>query len=117
MQNIIQAGPLLIDEGFPVTYDEGFDNALISVRHPRSAVGLNNNGQWVFIAVDGRNGMHASGATISELTEILRANGVIYALNLDGGGSTEMIIDGKIYNFISSGYERKISYALGVVPY
>ena len=116
MENIIQAGPLLLDEGFASTIPENFNNSLTSVRHPRSAVGLNANGDWVFILVDGRNGMHASGATITELTDILRAQGVLYALNLDGGGSSEIIINGKIYNSPSDGKERKISYGLGVIP-
>ena len=115
MNNIIQAGPLLLDEGFASTVQEDFNNALTSVRHPRSAVGLNSKGNWIFMAVDGRNGIHASGATISELTEILRAHGVIYALNLDGGGSTEIIINGKIYNSPSDAHERKISYAIGAL--
>lgn len=117
MQNIIQAGPLLLDEGFPANHDEGFNNSLISARHPRSAVGLNQNGEWIFIAVDGRNGMHSSGATISELTDIMRSNGILYALNLDGGGSTEIIINDRIYNMPSEGRERKISYALGVIEH
>ena len=116
MENIIQAGPLLLDEGLASTVPEDFSNSLTSVRHPRSAVGLNANGDWVFLVVDGRNGMHASGATINELTDILRANGVVYALNLDGGGSTEIIINGKIYNSPSDGRERKISYGLGAIP-
>ncbi|MBQ9389417.1 MAG: phosphodiester glycosidase family protein [Synergistaceae bacterium] len=116
MTNIIQAGPLVIDDGQTAGYGEDFSNGLISTRHPRSAVGLNAGGSWVFMAVDGRNGMHSSGATISELTEIMRGHGLIYALNLDGGGSTEIIIDGKIYNIPSDGYERRISYALGAVP-
>jgi exopolysaccharide biosynthesis protein len=87
----------------------------VNARHPRSAVGLTSKGEWVFLAVDGRNGMHSSGATISELTEIMRAKNIVYALNLDGGGSTEIIIDGRIYNMPSDGYERSISYALGAI--
>ena len=116
MTNVIQAGPMLIDDGQTARYEESFTGGIISARHPRSAVGLNAEGSWVFLAVDGRNGMHSSGATISELTEILRGQGMIYALNLDGGGSTEIIIDGKIYNIPSDGYERRISYGLGAVP-
>ena len=116
MTNVIQAGPMLIDDGETARYEESFTGGIISARHPRSAVGLNAEGSWVFLAVDGRNGMHSSGATISELTEILRGQGMIYALNLDGGGSTEIIIDGKIYNIPSDGYERRISYGLGAVP-
>ena len=115
MTDIIQAGPLLLDEGVPQSFPENFNTSLTSVRHPRSAVGLNGNGEWVFIAVDGRNALHASGATISELTEILSSHGVTHALNLDGGGSTEIIINGKIFNSPSDAHERKISYALGAV--
>ncbi|MBR0094885.1 MAG: phosphodiester glycosidase family protein [Synergistaceae bacterium] len=116
MTNIIQAGPLLLDEGVASSVPEDFQSSLTSVRHPRSAVGLNTGGEWVFVLVDGRNGMHASGATISELTNILRAQGIVYALNLDGGGSSEIIINGKVYNSPSEGRERRISYALGVLP-
>ena len=116
MTNVIQAGPMLIDDGQTANYEESFKGGIISARHPRSAVGLNAEGSWVFMAVDGRNGMHSSGATISELTEIMRGQGMVYALNLDGGGSTEIIIDGKIYNIPSDGYERRISYGLGAVP-
>lgn len=116
MNNVIQAGPIMIDDGAIAGYEENFSNGLISARHPRSAVGLNAQGSWVFMAVDGRNGMHSSGATISELTEIMMGQGMMYALNLDGGGSTEIMIDGKIYNIPSDGFERRISYALGAVP-
>ncbi|MBQ3626083.1 MAG: phosphodiester glycosidase family protein [Synergistaceae bacterium] len=116
MENIIQAGPLLIDEGEPVTNNEGFDSKILSVRHPRSAVGITNDGFWFFIALDGRNGLHSSGATISELTEILLSYNAEYALNLDGGGSTELIHNNKLYNFPSEGKERPISYGLGIMP-
>jgi len=115
MENIIQAGPLLLDDGVVPATTEDFNTSLVNVRHPRSAVGINAAGDWVFIAVDGRNGLHASGATISELTEILRSQGILYALNLDGGSSTEIIINGKIYNSPSDGRERKISYGLGAI--
>ena len=115
MPNVIQAGPMLIENGIPVHSEEGFKSAFTAARHPRSAVGINTEGKWVFMIVDGRNGMHSSGATISELTEILRSQRVTHALNLDGGGSTELIVDGKIYNIPSDGYERKISYGLGAI--
>ena len=115
MTNIIQAGPLLLDEGRFVGADEGFDNALISIRHPRSAVGLTEAGEWVFMLIDGRNGMHSSGATISELADIMRVYNIQYALNLDGGGSSEIVINGRIYNSPSDGRERLISYGLGAI--
>ena len=115
MNNVIQAGPMLLTNGMPSYSEEDFPAAFVSARHPRSAAGINSSGQWVFMIVDGRNGMHSSGATISELTEILRAQHVTDALNLDGGGSTELIVDGRIYNVPSDGYERNVSYGLGAV--
>ena len=116
MPNVIQAGPMLIENGVPAHYEEGFKSAFTAARHPRSAVGINADGQWVFMIVDGRNGMHSSGATLSELTDILRSQRVTHALNLDGGGSTELIVDGRVYNIPSDGYERRISYGLGAIP-
>ena len=115
MSNVIQGGPMLLRNGIPANSEEDFPAAFISARHPRTAVGVNTSGQWVFLIVDGRNGMHSSGATISELTEILRSQRVVNAMNLDGGGSTEMIVDGRIYNLPSDGWERNISYGLGAL--
>ena len=86
------------------------------MRHPRFVVGLTADGEWFFLAVDGRNGLHAAGATMSELTDILRSYEVPYALNLDGGGSTELIVRGRLFTSPSEEKERPISYALGVVP-
>lgn len=114
MPFLIQAGPLLLNDGQPQGDPEGFSSALISARHPRSAVGLTEDGEWFFLAVDGRNGLHASGATLTELTSILRSCGASCALNLDGGGSTEIIVNGRVYNSPSEGKERSISYGLGV---
>lgn len=114
MPHVIQAGPLLLDDGEPRRDPEGFSNAILSARHPRSVVGLTEEGEWFFLVVDGRNGLHASGATLAELTEILRSCGAFCALNLDGGGSTELIVNGKLYNSPSEGKERSISYGLGV---
>ena len=115
MPYAIQAGPMLIHAGIPVHSEEGFPTAFVSARHPRSAVGLTQDGLWAFMIVDGRNGMHSSGATIGELTEILRSQRITYAMNLDGGGSTELIVDGRIYNLPSDGYERSVSYGLGAI--
>ena len=113
MACVVQAGPLLLDDGRPVGGDEGFSSSVVSLRHPRSAVGLTEEGEWAFLIVDGRNGLHATGATLSELTEILLSCGVSHALNLDGGGSTGLIVGGRAYGSPSEGKERPISYAIG----
>ena len=44
----------------------------------------------------------------------MRDYGVVYALNLDGGGSSEMIYRNRIVNLPSEGKERPVSYGVGV---
>ncbi|MDR2529089.1 MAG: phosphodiester glycosidase family protein [Synergistaceae bacterium] len=113
MDNIIQAGPYLIRNGEVRIEPEGFPNSLLNLRHPRSVMGLTGKGQWVFFVGDGRDGTHSAGFTLGEVANILRMKGLTYALNLDGGGSTQLMVGGKIYNSPSEKRERSISYAVG----
>ena len=113
MENIVQAGPFLLSEGEVRLDAEGFGNSLVNLRHPRSIVGLTNDGSWIFMVIDGRNGLHASGATLAEAAELLSSLDMAYALNLDGGGSSELWIDGRLYNSPSEGRERPVSYGIG----
>lgn len=65
-------------------------------RHPRTAVGYDSeSGRFWMIAVDGRQPPHSSGMTLPELTSLLEALGADEALNLDGGGSTVLIVRGR----------------------
>ena len=113
MENIVQAGPFLLSEGEVRVDAEGFASSLVNLRHPRSIVGLTNDGRWIFMVIDGRNGLHASGATLAEAAELLSSMDMAYALNLDGGGSSELWIDGRLYNSPSGGRERPVSYGIG----
>jgi uncharacterized protein YgiM (DUF1202 family) len=64
---------------------------------PRTAAGINQNGRWLFLAViDGRQPGHSEGATFPELADFLISLGVYTGLNLDGGGSSAMVIEGKL---------------------
>lgn len=63
------------------------------LRHPRTAVGLSADGNTLFlVAVDGRQEGHSQGATLAELGTLLKALGAHDAVNLDGGGSTAMVV-------------------------
>jgi exopolysaccharide biosynthesis protein len=65
-------------------------------RDPRSAVGFNKNGRWLYlVVVDGRQPFYSAGATFDELADILLAHGAYFAMSLDGGGSTTMVIEGE----------------------
>ena len=64
-------------------------------RDPRSAIGFNKNGRWLYlIVVDGRQPLYSAGATFDELADILIAHGAYFGMSLDGGGSTTMVIEG-----------------------
>jgi exopolysaccharide biosynthesis protein len=114
MDNIIQAGPFLIRNREVQIEPEGFPSSLLNLRHPRSVMGLTSGGKWAFFVGDGRDGTHSVGFTLQEVANILKIKGLTYALNLDGGGSAQLMIGGKIYNSPSEKRERPISYAIGV---
>lgn len=79
---------------------------------PRSAVGVGKNNHLFLIAVDGRRNGYSVGVTLIELAELLKKLDLKDAINLDGGGSTTLVLDGKIINKLSERHERKISNAL-----
>ncbi len=63
-----------------------------TARHPRSAVGLSADGRTLLIvAVDGRQ-EHSRGVTLEELGQLMQTLGASHALNLDGGGSTALVV-------------------------
>ncbi|MDF1505105.1 phosphodiester glycosidase family protein, partial [Roseisolibacter sp. H3M3-2] len=94
---------------------EGTFPRFSAARHPRSAVGVSRDGRTVWlVAVDGRS-TASVGMTFGELAPALRALGAWDAMNLDGGGSTTLVLDGRVANAPSdpSG-ERPVGNALVV---
>jgi len=92
--------------------------------HPRSAVGYSRNGRYLYlVVVDGRQPCYSEGITLAKLAELLASLGAQYAMNLDGGGSSTLVIqagDGKarilnspIDNYIP-GRERPVANHLGI---
>ena len=84
--------------------------------HPRTAVGLSRSGRTLFLIVaDGRR-EGVPGLTLPELARFLAEElGACSAINLDGGGSSAMWLDGKIVNRPSDGSERRVADHLAVV--
>ncbi len=78
-------------------------------RVPRTAIGIKEDGTMVFIVVDGRQKGLSDGMTLKELAKKLLELGVKDAVNLDGGASSEMIIEGEIVNSPSAGRERMVA--------
>ncbi len=64
--------------------------------HPRTAVGYSKNGRYLYlVVVDGRQPLYSEGITLRELAELLLSLGAYNAMNLDGGGSSTMVIRGR----------------------
>lgn len=80
-------------------------------RNPRTLLGQKADGTIVWVVVDGRSKASA-GFTILHSSKLMKELGCQIAVNLDGGGSSEMIVDGKIKNALSGGCERAIGTAL-----
>jgi hypothetical protein len=74
-------------------------------RHPRSAVAWNDK-HFFFIEVDGRQKNLSEGMTLAELSDYMLKLGCIDALNLDGGGSATIWLNGKVVNSPCFGYVR-----------
>lgn len=116
--HILGAGPTLVKDGeIYVTADaEQFPADIRVGRAPRSAVGVTEYGDYIFAVVDGRQA-HSKGCTLTEWARILRNNfGAVDAINLDGGGSTELYFKGSLINSPSDGHERLVGDALTILP-
>lgn len=87
--DILMAGPMLMQEGTITTTAPGDPS-----RHPRSVVGQKADGTWVLAVVDGRR-KDAAGMSFYELAFMARVLGMVSALNLDGGGSSALWVDGE----------------------
>ena len=62
---------------------------------PRTAIGTNRNGRYIYlVVVDGRQPFYSEGATFAELAGLLKDLGAFYAMSLDGGGSSTMVVEG-----------------------
>jgi hypothetical protein len=116
---IIGGGPRLLRAGKGVSDEEAdrHSESLYRQRHPRTAAGWRADGTLVLAVVDGRQPRLSAGMTIRELADLMLDFGCIEAINLDGGGSTTMVIRNKVVNSPSdSGGERPVSDAILVFP-
>ena len=114
---LIGGFPLLLQEGQREEYPIGeIRLPFAERRHPRSAIGRHPDGTVFLIAVDGRHPGHSVGMTLNELTAFLENLGITEALNLDGGGSTTLVVEGSIANRPSDEEgERSVANALLVL--
>ena len=97
VKHIISGGPYLVKNG--VVYVDIAEEKLLAIggRNPRTAIGYTADNNLILLTADGREGS-SIGMTLSELAALMKSLGCINAINLDGGGSTVMYVNGQIVN-------------------
>jgi exopolysaccharide biosynthesis protein len=115
---VLSGGPLLVRDGkrldLPRPTADSYEFNSMHERHPRSAIGWNAH-HFFLVEVDGRQPGLSVGMTLKELASHLIDLGCESAMNLDGGGSATLWLDGQVRNRPCDGHERPIANALVVV--
>lgn len=97
VNHIISGGPYLVKND-KVYIDMTEQNlASIGGRNPRTAVGYTGEGNLIIVTVDGRE-KSSIGMTLTELANFMKSIGCYNAMNLDGGGSTVLYVNGHVVN-------------------
>lgn len=99
----------LVEDGEIVAPD-GEDEDLFA-RNPRTLAGTTADGTIKLVTIDGRQ-TTSVGTTMGETAAVAHALGLTDAVNLDGGGSTTMSVDGRVTNRPSGSEERAVGDAL-----
>lgn len=98
MKTAVGGGPVLVQNGaVMVTNNEEmlFGGKGIQDKHPRTAMGYTPEGKLIIMAIQGRFPGVAEGASLPQEAQLLVQLGCHEALNLDGGGSSCLLVNGK----------------------
>ncbi|MGI6567541.1 MAG: phosphodiester glycosidase family protein [Firmicutes bacterium] len=110
----VGGGPRLLRNGeIAVTgQEERFQADITQGRAPRTALGVTAAGELLLATVNGRQARISIGMTLEELAELMLELGAVEAMNLDGGGSSTMVVRGIVLNAPSDGRPRPVSNAV-----
>ncbi|HIC38068.1 MAG TPA: phosphodiester glycosidase family protein [Candidatus Marinimicrobia bacterium] len=99
MSDALQAGPIIVSNGRKnvTAIEEVFFWSKIPDIHPRTAVGYTKEGENIFLVVDGRQ-PDSRGVDLNELSILMFDLDCEEAINLDGGGSSALVVNGKLLN-------------------
>jgi exopolysaccharide biosynthesis protein len=117
--SIIGGGPQLIKNGHVEITNaaEKILPSFVNDGHPRTAIAKLKSGQVLLVTVDGRQPGESIGMSLTILADLLIEFGAAEAINLDGGGSTSMVIKNKLVNKPSDATgERPVSDAILIFP-
>jgi exopolysaccharide biosynthesis protein len=125
LRHIIGGGPRLLKAGrvYVSKKEEKFRWDVARTRAARTAVGITKDGHLLFVTIDktsriGRKPDVApsAGMKLEELSEFMIFLGAVDAMNLDGGGSSTMVVSGEVVNMPANGHEIAISNAILLKP-
>ena len=117
VKEAVHAGPVLIRNGKikVSTEQEVFFNTPVDGVQPRSAIGYKSNGDVIMMVVDGRQ-VDSRGVYLKELAMLLSQFDCEEAVNLDGGGSSSLVVNGKLINKpIGLNIEREVMSFIAVI--
>lgn len=93
---VLTFGPALINGGqVPVSSSDEVGRAMTS--NPRTAIGQISEGHYLLVVSDGRT-KESTGLSLRQLAELMQSLGAQIAYNLDGGGSSTMVFQGRVVN-------------------
>lgn len=116
----IGGGPILVKgDSVHVSYNEEIfwgSGVGLSNRDPRTAVGYTADGRAILLVTDGRQ-VASQGFSLPEMAQVMIDLGCTEAINLDGGGSSQMAVTSQLINRPGGGtYQRPVTSFLAVVP-
>lgn len=114
VRDAVGAGPTLLEDGrvHIATDEEVFFGSSIPLTHPRTCAGIDRKGRLLMMVVDGRQ-PESRGVTLEELASLMRDFDAVEAVNLDGGGSSTLVVDGMLINRPAGGtVQREVMSAI-----
>ena len=119
IESAISGGPVLVQNKtiFITDVEEVFFGTKIPNIHPRTAIGFTEDDKMIILVVDGRQ-PSSRGVYLEELAQIMVNLNCIEALNLDGGGSSALVVNNQLINKPSgTSKEREVMSAIAVTCY
>ncbi len=98
VKTAISADVVLVENGLPVSFHNYNNNTHLEYEHPRTLLGITMDNDLVLVVVDGRQS-YSDGATMENAAELMSYLGCHSAVSLDGGGSSEMVVNAGNYSY------------------
>lgn len=115
VESALGGGPMLVSNGeVNVDLSGDYRSDIVKGRAPRTGIGLDKDGRLMMVMLEGRNPLGSIGANLYEFAEIMKRYGAVVAMNLDGGSSSSIVVDGVRKNFVQ-GSPKGVTNAVAII--